>query len=222
MFLNKSVSYFHHAIFDTTIYFIHIYIHHVDACTSVCLYDLQQSAFPICMSMYLWMYFWWAGHAEFRSCVRVKVEVAVLGSPSLTVRAISVDVKQQWTWTVRHRAQGLCESRSGRSGLPVPNSPYSLCGRKATLNKLDMPQPTDGTSKATTTKWWRQISLKAYTGTINILILKMPQDPWWSVQGGRDRSRGGRKLEQHHVERLRGGGDAWRLLQCHDTRLLGD
>ena len=34
-------------------------------------------------------------------------------------------------------AQELCESRCGRRGLPVPNSPYGpygLCGRKATLN----------------------------------------------------------------------------------------
>ena len=31
------------------------------------------------------------------------------------------------------RAQELCESRGGRSGLPVLNSPYGLCGRKATL-----------------------------------------------------------------------------------------
>ena len=30
----------------------------------------------------------------------------------------------------------LCESRGGRPGLPVPNSPeYGLCGRKATLNE---------------------------------------------------------------------------------------
>ena len=28
----------------------------------------------------------------------------------------------------------VCESRGGRPGLPVPNSPYGLCGRKATLN----------------------------------------------------------------------------------------
>ena len=28
----------------------------------------------------------------------------------------------------------MCESRSGRPGLPVPNSPYGLCRRKATLN----------------------------------------------------------------------------------------
>ena len=33
------------------------------------------------------------------------------------------------------RAQELpCESRGGRSGLSVPNSPYGLSGRKATLN----------------------------------------------------------------------------------------
>ena len=27
---------------------------------------------------------------------------------------------------------------SGRPGLPVPNSPYGLCGRKATLEEEDM------------------------------------------------------------------------------------
>ena len=32
------------------------------------------------------------------------------------------------------RAQALCESRGGRPGFPVPNSPYGLCGRKAALN----------------------------------------------------------------------------------------
>ena len=36
--------------------------------------------------------------AEFRSCV--KVEVAVLGSPSLIVLMVSVDVKQHWTGTL--------------------------------------------------------------------------------------------------------------------------
>ena len=34
----------------------------------------------------------------------------------------------------RGRAQELCESRGGRPGLPVPNSPYGLFGRKATLS----------------------------------------------------------------------------------------
>ena len=29
--------------------------------------------------------------------------------------------------------QELCKSRGGRPGLPAPNSPYCLCGRKATL-----------------------------------------------------------------------------------------
>ena len=32
------------------------------------------------------------------------------------------------------RVQELCESRGGRLGLPVHNSPYGLCGRNATLN----------------------------------------------------------------------------------------
>ena len=32
------------------------------------------------------------------------------------------------------RAQELCERAGGRTGLPVPNSPYGLCGRKVTLN----------------------------------------------------------------------------------------
>ena len=65
--------------------------------------------------------------SELRSCVKVKV--AVLDSPSLTVLMVSVDVKQHWT-----RVQELCESRGGRPGLSVPNSPYGLCGHKATLN----------------------------------------------------------------------------------------
>ena len=37
--------------------------------------------------------------------------------------------------TSRVRAQELCETRSGRPGLPVPNSPYGLRGRKATFEK---------------------------------------------------------------------------------------
>ena len=32
------------------------------------------------------------------------------------------------------RSQELCESGGGRPELPVPNSPYGLCGSKATLN----------------------------------------------------------------------------------------
>ena len=34
-----------------------------------------------------------------------------------------------------YRALKLCESRGGRPGLPVPNSPYGLCGLKASLNE---------------------------------------------------------------------------------------
>ena len=32
-------------------------------------------------------------------------------------------------------AQELGESRGGRPGLPVPDSPYGFCGRKAILNE---------------------------------------------------------------------------------------
>ena len=32
------------------------------------------------------------------------------------------------------RAQELCEGRGGHPELPVPNSDFGLCGRKATLN----------------------------------------------------------------------------------------
>ena len=34
-----------------------------------------------------------------------------------------------------NRGQELCESGGGRPGLPVPNSPYGLCGRKAALKR---------------------------------------------------------------------------------------
>ena len=37
--------------------------------------------------------------------------------------------------TARQISIAVCESRGGRPGLPVPNSPYGLCGRKATLKK---------------------------------------------------------------------------------------
>ena len=74
--------------------------------------------------------------SELRSCV--KVEVAFLGSPSLTVLMVSVDVKQHWTVV---RGQELCESRGGRPGLPVPKSPYGLYWRNATLNWTLPPSP---------------------------------------------------------------------------------
>ena len=64
----------------------------------------------------------------------MKVEVAVLGSPSLISLIVSVDVKQhERKKKDQSRAQELCGSR-GVPWLPVPNSPYGLCRRKATLN----------------------------------------------------------------------------------------
>ena len=61
-------------------------------------------------------------NSELGSC-RVKVEVAVQGYPSLIVPVISVP------GVTSVRAQELCESRGGRPGLSVPNSPYRLCRR---------------------------------------------------------------------------------------------
>ena len=54
------------------------------------------------------------------------IDEAVLGSPSLIVLMVSVDKIV--------RAQELREGRGGRPVLPVPNSLYGPCGRKATLN----------------------------------------------------------------------------------------
>ena len=65
----------------------------------------------------------------------MKIEVAVLGSPSLIVLMVSVNVKQHLKKKNVCRAQELCERPGGRPGLPVPNSHCGLFGRKATLKK---------------------------------------------------------------------------------------
>ena len=66
----------------------------------------------------------------------MKVEVAVLGSPSLIVLVVSVDLTHHLNldFDENIRAQKLCESRGGRPGLAVRNRPYGLCGCKATPN----------------------------------------------------------------------------------------
>ena len=63
----------------------------------------------------------------------MKIAVSVLGSPSLIVLMVSVDVKQHLKKNVCFSAQELCESQGVCPGLPVPNNPYGLCGRKSTL-----------------------------------------------------------------------------------------
>ena len=63
--------------------------------------------------------------------------MAVLGSPSLIVPVVSVDVTLTVKWSdtdlqsmiCADRVQELCGSRGGRPGLPVPNSPCGFCGR---------------------------------------------------------------------------------------------
>ena len=64
----------------------------------------------------------------------MKFEVAVLGSPSLIVLMVSVDVKQHRTNHEPSELRSCVKRRGGRPGLPVPYSPDGLCGRKATLN----------------------------------------------------------------------------------------
>ena len=64
----------------------------------------------------------------------MEIEVGVLGSPSRIILMVSVVVKQ-YLKNVCFRAQELCESRGVCHGVPVPNSPYGLCGRKVTLNR---------------------------------------------------------------------------------------
>ena len=71
----------------------------------------------------------------------MKVEVAVLGSPqSLTILKVSADVEAALEEEEpAFRAQELCESRGGGlPALPVINSPYSLCRRKAASNPSEV------------------------------------------------------------------------------------
>ena len=42
------------------------------------------------------------------------------------------------------KVQELCESGGGHPGLPVPNSPYGLCGRKATLEYRELCESRGG------------------------------------------------------------------------------
>ena len=68
----------------------------------------------------------------------VKVEVAVLGSPSLTVLMVPVDVivKQHLKKKMRDSSElggGSCVKvgcggKAVAAGLPVPNSAYGSCG----------------------------------------------------------------------------------------------
>ena len=70
--------------------------------------------------------------AEFRSCV--KVEVAVLGSPSLIISLmVSVDVKQRWT-----RTDGCCHAYLGDVHHGVGRLP-SAGGWKDLQTTIEMP-----------------------------------------------------------------------------------
>ena len=65
--------------------------------------------------------------SELMSCVKDEVPVSLI---VLIYGLCGRKVGLKWP----NRDQGLCESRGGCPGLPVPNGPDGLCGRKATLN----------------------------------------------------------------------------------------
>ena len=69
---------------------------------------------------------------EFRAQDCVKVEVAVQGSPSPNKPYGFCGRKV----TVKQRARELCESRGGRRGLPVPNSPSLWTYNNIELNQV--------------------------------------------------------------------------------------
>ena len=71
---------------------------------------------------------------ELRSCV--KVEVAVLGSPSLIFCTVSEDVKRHMN-LLSVRAQELCESRGSRPEPSIHNCMYGLCGHEAIAQWLE-------------------------------------------------------------------------------------
>ena len=47
-----------------------------------------------------------------------------------------VEIIRTDTYRNSARTEEQCERRVGRFGLPVPSSPYGLCGRKATFNLI--------------------------------------------------------------------------------------
>ena len=63
----------------------------------------------------------------------MKVEVDVLGSPSLIVLTVSVDVKSNTVYFIKRSERRSCV-KVEVDDLGAPNSPYVLCGRKETLN----------------------------------------------------------------------------------------
>ena len=69
-------------------------------------------------------------HSQSSGCVTLRAQAVSLSGLRLC--------HSQSSGCVTLRAQELCESRGGRPELPVPNSPYGLCGRKSTLNGLNL------------------------------------------------------------------------------------
>ena len=90
------------------------------------------------------------------------------------------------------RSQELCESRGGRPGLPVSNSPYGFCGRKTTMNLNRCSEPFPATARPC----WHTIRLRCSSDgpphaatrpkrpvyqTLNRHVACHRTDPMWRV-----------------------------------------
>ena len=78
----------------------------------------------------------------------VNVHVHIADHPLISKRGNATTTTTKTTATATtamsaiNKAQELCDNGGGRPGFPVPNSPYGLCGRKATLNLNAIRLPT--------------------------------------------------------------------------------
>ena len=95
---------------------------------------------------------------------------------------LKLRIRNLWNISnIRHictiRAQELCGSRGGRPGFPVPNSPYGLCGAKATLNLniCTTVSKSNSMSKEDIAKWLNKPEMQA-TPIPPVMVEK------WSVE----------------------------------------
>ena len=85
----------------------------------------------------------------------VKVQVAVLGSPSLIVLMVSVDVRQQWTWTSSPELGSCVKVEVPILGSPsLTHTARGLCGLEATLNLNSLHSRESSSARGS---WWSSV-----------------------------------------------------------------
>ena len=108
----------------------------------LCVMGNRKASAPEAMCFYLlWSFVWrWTNKSQFKQSWSTQSSGAVWKSrwlswaPVPNKPMVSVDVKQHFNIVVN--IAELCESGGAHPGLPVHNSSYGLCGRKATFRKL--------------------------------------------------------------------------------------